>query len=95
MQVAKYCNFQKYESEAYGLSESQPQWIACQAVALHLFPDIANFLYIRKYFPNQNRVELEEMVKNIRNAFKSLLEEANWLDPGTRVKAQLKVRGFP
>ena len=48
-------------------------------------------MYVRKYFPKSSKILAEDMVGNIKTEFKHMLDELDWMDVGTKVKAQLKV----
>ena len=48
-------------------------------------------MYTKKYFPQSHKLIAEDMVANIKAEFKIMLEELDWMDSDTKVKAQTKV----
>lgn len=48
-------------------------------------------LYVEKYFPASAKRETEDMVQNIIAAFRSRLDDLDWMTPATREKAAAKL----
>lgn len=74
-----------------GSTQSQPQWLSCQTDAVGAFPDLANILYISRYFDGGIKSELKQMVENIRESFANIVEANDWMDSETKSKALIKL----
>lgn len=50
--------------------------------------------YIEKAFDHHAKADMEEMIRNLKIAFSSLVEEAHWMDQETKIKALEKARSI-
>ncbi|VDK42067.1 unnamed protein product [Anisakis simplex] len=78
----------------YGLTEFQPLWLSCQSDIISIFPDLANILYIKRFFNQDVKSDMEIMVKNIREALAAIIIENDWMDKQTKATALNKVSFF-
>src|SRR5205814_10246784 len=53
--------------------------------------DIVGKMYVDKYFPPKAKAEIEDLVKNIKNAFRARIDRLDWMTPETKAKAKAKV----
>jgi endothelin-converting enzyme/putative endopeptidase len=72
---------------------SQQDTLDNRAVGMlgYLLGEPLGHAYARAYFPDSYRVEMEEMVTNIRAAFQARLEANDWMDDATRDAALTKL----
>jgi predicted metalloendopeptidase len=54
----------------------------------------AGRLYVSKFFNNESREAATEMIDYIRNEFKTILENNDWMDNSSKDKALDKVCNF-
>lgn len=47
-------------------------------------------MYVREYFEEAARQSMNEMVKDIRSVFAEIIDELEWMDDETRVRAKGK-----
>lgn len=47
-------------------------------------------MYVREYFEEAARQSMNEMVKDIRSVFSEIIDELEWMDDETRVRAKGK-----
>ena len=47
-------------------------------------------MYVREYFDEAARQSAIEMVKDIREVFTEMIDELEWLDEGTKLRAKEK-----
>jgi len=75
-------------------------FITCSSVFL-IFFGILNFfrisfrsvvgaMYVREYFDESSRQSINEMVKDIRSVFIEMIDELDWMDDQTRLRAKEK-----
>jgi putative endopeptidase len=53
--------------------------------------DIVGQMYVAKYFPPKAKQEIEDLVKNIKDAFRARIDRLDWMSPETKAKAKAKV----
>jgi putative endopeptidase len=53
--------------------------------------DIVGKMYVDKYFPPKAKTEIEELVKNIKTAFRARIDKLDWMTADTKAKAKAKV----
>ena len=53
--------------------------------------DVVGRMYADKYFPPKAKAEIEDLVKNIKNAFRARIDKLDWMSPETKAKAKAKV----
>jgi len=53
--------------------------------------DVVGKMYVEKYFPPKAKAEIEDLVKNIKNAFRARIDRLDWMSPETKAKAKAKV----
>ena len=91
-------NFDKVKT---GLEKAPIHEDTCIQLVLNKFDFIVGRLYVEKHFPNTEKKASEQIVKNLREAFKNFLSQHKWLDEKTRKKAIEKAEaisvntGFP
>ena len=47
-------------------------------------------MYVREYFDESSRQSINEMVKDIRSVFIEMIDELDWMDDQTRLRAKEK-----
>ena len=53
--------------------------------------DIVGKMYVDKYFPAKAKTEIEDLVKNIKAAFRARIDRLDWMTAETKAKARAKV----
>jgi endothelin-converting enzyme/putative endopeptidase len=51
-------------------------------------------IYVRKYFPPETKAKMDDLVANLRAAFKERLATLSWMDDATRAEALKKLDAF-
>ncbi len=51
-------------------------------------------IYVRKHFPPETKAKMDELVVNLRAAFKERLAKLSWMDDATRAEALKKLDAF-
>ena len=87
-----------YSKVLYGQSKAPPRWETCVSVTAQAnyfkersLTKAVGSMYAQNYFPEYKKDQADEMVVNIRNEFKIMLDELEWMDDATKASAQAKV----
>jgi predicted metalloendopeptidase len=83
-----YFNFQRV---AYGQRKPEKAWETCYTVVDSYFPHTLGRLYIDSYFNPDSKPVVENLVKEVRNAFSQELDQYDWMDDFTRRRAKDKL----
>ncbi|VDD93608.1 unnamed protein product [Enterobius vermicularis] len=74
-----------------GQQAKSPRWKDCAQTPTGLLPFAAGALYVREHFDSEDKKEAMEMIGNLREAFKDLVRENDWMDAQTKSVAIEKV----
>ncbi|KAG0716006.1 Neprilysin-11 [Chionoecetes opilio] len=77
----------KYSMVASGVTAEKPRNNECAETSNNFLGMAIATEYVKDYFPQQAKDEANEMVEDLRSAFKSLLEVNEWMDEETKPKA--------
>ena len=83
-----YFNFQKV---AFGTRKPEKAWETCYTIVDQYFPHTIGRLYIDSYFNQQSKTVVDNLVREVRNAFFQELDEYDWMDDFTRRRAKDKL----
>ena len=90
-----------YKKAILGKETTSPRWEICvDNVAKTHFQKEGSLaiavgsMYARRYFPSENKDIADEMVRNIKTEFKLMLDELDWMDSKTKIKAHIKVNSM-
>jgi len=93
----------KFEKVIKGKSRKSPRWEQCAKKTAGLDDHYALYrtegsltnavgsMYAKAHFPESKKRTMEEIVESIRDEFRVMLEELNWMDQDTRAKALNKI----
>jgi putative endopeptidase len=82
---------QEFLRDFIGKQTKSPRWKDCQSAVSNRLTYSSGAMYVRKHFRVEDRDAAQEMVGNLREAFKSMLERNEWLSETTREFALKKV----
>ncbi|KAL7728826.1 hypothetical protein ACLKA6_004177 [Drosophila palustris] len=88
--VANYLAMKLLYSMDFKLKSSKFQRDHCMLNIHFSVPYILNKLYLLKYFTEETKTEIANIIVELRKSLLLLLENANWLDEETRKEALLK-----
>ena len=71
-----------------------PRWKRAVAITESSIGQGLGKLYVAKYFPPENKVRMDEMVRNILAAYKQSIDGLDWMGPETKKEAQAKLAKF-
>lgn len=81
---------QEYNRVTTGRTVENPRWLECVDRALDYYPHAFGALYVRKHFKETAKAMALDMVKNIKDEFKIILKDIDWMDAETKKGANAK-----
>lgn len=77
-----------------GTEEIRARWKRGVSVVEALMGDALGRLYVERYFPPQAKARMDELVANLREAYRVSIDTLEWMTPQTRQKAHAKLDKF-
>ncbi|AFM14998.1 endothelin-converting enzyme [Mycolicibacterium chubuense NBB4] len=77
-----------------GTEEIRDRWKRGVSVVESLMGDALGRLYVARYFPPQAKARMDELVANLREAYRVSINTLDWMTPATREKALAKLDKF-
>jgi predicted metalloendopeptidase len=74
-----------------GVVQNRPRWKRGVMLVDQSIGEALGSLYVEKYFPPQNKVRADALVRNLLEAFRRDLDDLDWMGPETRKQAQVKL----
>ena len=84
----------KFAKKLTGRSAKPPRWKKCVGAATGSLSSAVGSLYVKKYFDENSKATALDMVNGIRDQFNIILEEVDWMDDATKVKAKDKANAM-
>ncbi|XP_064610524.1 neprilysin-1-like isoform X2 [Liolophura sinensis] len=79
----------EYSKALSGISVLSPRSDKCMSMIKHM-GDIVGRLFVNTYFDETSKKITKDMTSNLRNAFKNMLVDIDWMDEETRTAAREK-----
>ncbi len=87
-------DFDFYQKTLRGINKIKPRWKrALDAVNANLGQPLGK-LFVEKYFPEESKQYVSDMVENIREVFKERVKQLDWMSEETKEKALEKLATF-
>ncbi|KAH8358159.1 hypothetical protein KR084_005971 [Drosophila pseudotakahashii] len=93
--VANYLAMQLLYAFDANLEDIKYQRDYCAATMRSAMWPLFKKLYLAENFREEERLELSEIVQEVRSSWRKLVEEVDWLDSNTRHKALLEESSYP
>jgi predicted metalloendopeptidase len=74
-----------------GIPQNRPRWKRGMTVIDGAMGEAIGRLYVAKYFPPQNKARMEELVRNLIEAYRRDIVTLDWMSPETKKGAQEKL----
>jgi putative endopeptidase len=84
-------SFAFFDKTMTGVQERRPRWKDGVELVNRELGDAVGQIYVQKYFPPQDKAQVQAMVANIKTAFHHRIEALSWMDPTTKAEAQAKL----
>jgi endothelin-converting enzyme/putative endopeptidase len=83
--------FDFFTRQLSGITERPERWKFAISVVNEQLGDAVAELYVKRYFPADNKTKIDAIVGNIRTAFASRMRSLDWMDDKTRAAALAKL----
>ncbi|ORB30203.1 M13 family metallopeptidase [Mycolicibacterium parafortuitum] len=87
-------DFSFYGKRLSGTEEIRDRWKRGVSVVESLMGEALGRMYVERYFPPQAKARMDELVANLREAYRVSINELDWMTPQTREKALAKLDKF-
>ena len=77
-----------------GTEEIRDRWKRAVSLVESLMGDAVGKLYVERHFPPDAKVRMDELVANLREAYRVSINDLEWMTPPTREKALAKLDKF-
>ncbi len=80
-------NFDFYAKTIRGAQEQHPRWRRALDAEERAIGEELGQLFVKEYFDAKAKARYEQIVENVRNAYKARMEKLDWMTDSTRQKA--------
>lgn len=87
-------DFAFYGRRLSGTEQIRDRWKRAVSVVESLLGDAVGKLYVERHFPPHAKERMDELVANIREAYRVSINSLDWMTPQTREKALAKLDKF-
>ena len=87
-------HFEFFGRQMSGQQEMRPRWKRAMGVPNRLLSDAIGQVYVKKYFPESDKVRMTEIVKNLQIALGQHIDALEWMSDETKAKAHEKLATF-
>jgi len=87
-------NFEFYGRRLSGTEAIRDRWKRGVSLVESLMGDAVGRLYVARHFPPQAKERMDELVANLREAYRVSISELEWMTPATRERALAKLDKF-
>ena len=88
--------FRFYSTVLNGVPEQRERWErgVSRVGSLSSLGEAIGQVYVERYFPESAKVQMEELVENLRASVAQSIEEITWMSQSTKDEAQRKLQSF-
>jgi putative endopeptidase len=87
-------NFAFFGTKLNGTPENQPRWKRAVDFTQNILTDEVSKVYVAKWFPPESKAAMQELVGNVISAMGRRIDNLEWMQPETKVKAKAKLAAF-
>ena len=87
-------DFAFYGTTLRGVPQNRPRWKRGVAVVEGCLGEAVGKLYVEKRFPPEAKQRMDQMVKNVLEAYRVRFQNLDWMSPETKQKALAKLAMF-
>ena len=84
-------NFDFYSKLIYGAKENKPRWKRVLNAEEDAMGEALGQLFAKEYFNDKAKKRYEDIVENVRNAYKARINKLDWMTDSTKQKAHAKL----
>jgi len=86
--------FDFYGRTLTGTPEQRPRWKRAIDDTERMLGELVGASYVRRYFPPENKIAMQELVANLRKALAQSIDEIDWMSDATKEEARAKLDSF-
>jgi putative endopeptidase len=87
-------DFDFYQTTLSGVTEQKPQWKRGIQMMNGVLGELIGKIYVREYFAPRAKERMAELVNNLKAAFEKRIQDLEWMSPGTKQQALVKLSKF-
>lgn len=87
-------SFQMYDVTMSGIEEPEPLWKRALGVPGSMLGEAIGQIYVQKYFPEENKEYVSNLVENLRHALRGHIKALPWMSEATKNKALEKLQAL-
>jgi putative endopeptidase len=84
-------NFAFYGTVLSGKTKMKDRWKKVVEMTSDMLGEAVGKLYVQKYFPEDSKTRMLELVKNLKATFREHIQKSDWMTPETKQKAVEKL----
>ena len=84
-------HFNFYEKELNGQQEMKPRWKRVLDAEYKAIGEDIGRIYVDRYFDSSSKARMQEIVSNLKKAFRERIQNLTWMESETKKKAQMKL----
>jgi putative endopeptidase len=77
-----------------GQAEMEPRWKRGVGAVNAALSEVVGKLYVDNYFKEESKQRMDQLIENLRGAFKVGIDELEWMTAATKAEAQGKLASF-
>ncbi len=87
-------SFDFFGRQMSGTTEMKPRWKRAMGVPNSILSEAVGEIYVAKYFPEEEKARVLQLVKNLQTALGQHIDVLDWMSDETKAKAQEKLSTF-
>ena len=87
-------SFDFFSRQMAGVQEQKPRWKRAMSIPNSLLGEAVGEMYVAKYFPQEDKERMLQIVKNIQASLSEHIAALDWMSDETKAKAQEKLAAF-
>lgn len=87
-------HFDFHDTAVSGVAQQEPMWKRGVNVTGSVVGELVGQLYVEKHFRPEAKQRMNELVENLKRAFKERIKTRDWMGPGTKKQALEKLSKF-
>ena len=87
-------NFKFYSTTLNGIAENRPVWKQAVSTVEGVLGEAVGKQYVQQHFPAERKARMDELVKNLVEAYRQSIATLDWMGPETKKEAQAKLAKF-
>ncbi len=84
-------HFDFYEKKLNGQQVMKPRWKRVLDAEYEAIGEAIGRVYVERYFDSSSKARMQEMVSNLKKAFRERIKNLTWMEPETKKKALMKL----